>query len=251
MVLFSADLTVIQDSIIKVGDKIARDYVELEILQSSHKGSNQFSAMVVDFVKKKLYEYFKTKKPAYDVIFYGDNPNSTEFTSDFRYLINPIAGRINLYHAIPYFAVSIALQKKNKDGEYKTFCGIIDNPITQETFMVEEGRGAYVNTRRIRVSARSKVDDAFVVIENIDDREFIGRCVKKYKNIAVTNCDILNICNVASGKYDATILKKYDIFEELPFLLAKEAGALIKKFENGEIVICNDLLYSSFESSDF
>ena len=35
MVLFSADLTVIQDSIIKVGDKISRDFVELENLQNS------------------------------------------------------------------------------------------------------------------------------------------------------------------------------------------------------------------------
>lgn len=251
MVLFSADLTVIQDSIVKIGDKIARDYVELEILQSSHKGSGQFSAMIVEFVKKKLYEYFKTKKPEHDVIFYDDDFNSTDFTSDFRYLINPIVGKINLYHAIPYFAVSIALQKKNKEGEYKTFCGVIDNPITQETFIVEEGRGAYVNTRRIRVSSRSNIDEALIVIENIDDKEFIGKCVKRYKNIAVTNCDILNICNVASGKYDATILNSNDVFQELPLLLAKEAGGLIKKFESGAVVVCNDLLYSRFELSEF
>ena len=121
---------------------------------------------------------------------------------------------------------------------------IKDNPITQETFTVEEGKGAYVNSRRIRVSSRSRLDDSLAVIKNTENKDFILRAMRKYKNLAMTNCEALNICNVACGKYDITVLNKNTIFQELPLLLVKEAGGLTKKMENGDIVVCNDLLYS-------
>lgn len=244
MALFSGDLTVIQDSIVKISDKVARDYVELENLQNSNKGCIQFTDMLIDFIKRKLFEYFKTKKPYYDIIFQGEDNSGMEFNADMRYLISPLCGKINLIHAIPYFSISIALQKKTKEGDYKTICGIIDNPITQETFTVEDGKGAYVNSRRIRVSSRSNFDDSLVVVKNMEDKDFMSRIMKKYKNIMVTNCEVLNICNVASGKYDITILNKSMVYQELSLLLVKEAGGLVKKLETGEIVVCNDLLYS-------
>jgi len=246
MAFFSGDLNIIQDSIKKVTDKIARDYVELEILQNSHKGSVQFADMTIDFVKKKLFENLKYKKPSYDILFLGDDINNSDIKSDFIYLISPLCGEINLLHAIPYFSISIALLKKDSDGKFKTICGVIDNPITQETFIVEDGKGAYVNSRRIRVSTRSNLNDALISIKNVDNKDFIINCVKKYKNLMVTNCEVLNICNVANGKYDATILEKSAIYQDLSLLLIKEAGGLIKKLDNGEIIVCNDLLYSQF-----
>ena len=47
--------------------------------------------------------------------------------------------------------------KKDTDEKFHTICGVIDNTITQETFIVESGKGAYVNSRRIRVSNRSSL----------------------------------------------------------------------------------------------
>lgn len=243
MVLFSPDLAVIQDSVIKVGDKISRDFVELENLQSSYKGSVKFAELVVEFTKKRLFEYFTTKKPNYDVIFSDEN-NEEKFNSDCRYLISPICGKTNLIHSIPYFCISIALQKKNKDGIYQTMCGLIDSPITRETFIVEQGKGAYVNSRRIRVSSRSNINEALAVIRNTSNKEFVIKCLQKYKKLNVTNCEVLNICNVANGKFDFTIIEKNDIFLELPILLLKEAGGLVKLGTDQELILCNDLLYS-------
>lgn len=242
MALFSADLAIIQDSVVKISDKLSRDYVELESLQNSQKGSLQFTNMTIDFIKKRLYEYLKSKKPSYDVVFYGENIDDDELKSNFRYLINPICGKINLMHAIPYFAVSIALLKKEKDVGFKTICGVIDNPITQESFTVEEGKGAYVNARRIRVSSRSNLDESIVAIGNVENKDFMSGSIKTYKNLIITNCEALNICNVASGKYEATVLNGTNIFHELPLLLVKEAGGFVKTLENGLTVASNGLL---------
>ncbi len=243
MALFSPDMSIIQDSIIKISDKINRDYVELENLQSSHKGDVRFVEMTINFVENKLFEYFKTKKENYDVIFYGKD-DEADFNSNSRYIINILSGAINLIHAIPYFCVSIGLQKKDKDGVYQTICGLIDNPITQETFMVEQGRGAYVNSRRIRVSSRSNLENSLIAIQNSTNKDFLVDCVKKYKNLNITNSDVLNICNTANGKLDATIIEDLNkIYLQLPVLLFKEAGGLIKEKDNISI-LSNESLYS-------
>lgn len=246
MAFFSGDLNIIQDSIRKVSDKVARDYVELEILQNSHKGCEQFTNLSVDFVRKKLFEFLSYKKPTYDILFLGDEIKGSELKSDFVYLISPLCGKINLMHAVPYFSISVALLKRDSDGNFKTICGVIDSPITQETFIVEDGKGAYVNSRRIRVSSRSNLNDALVVIKNVENKDFIVNCIKKYNNLVMTNCEVLNICNVANGKYDATILDKSAVYQDLSLLLVKEAGGLTKRLNTGEIVVCNDLLYSQF-----
>lgn len=246
MVLFSGEINVIQDSIRKVSDKIARDYVELEVLQNSHKGNIQFTEKAIEFVRKKIFEYLSLKKPSYDIMFLGDDVNDDRLKSNFRYLISPLCGKINLLHAIPYFSISVSLLKKNPEGEFKTVCGVIDNPITQETFVVEEGKGAYVNSRRIRVSSRSNLNDSLIAIKNIENKNFVVNCIKKYNNVMVTNCEVLNICNVASGKFDATILEKSNLYQELSLLLVKEAGGLTKKLDSGEIIVSNDLLHMQF-----
>lgn len=246
MVFFSGDLNVIQDSIKKISDKISRDYVELEVLQNSHKGTLGFTDMTIDFIKKKLYEYFKSKKPNYDIVFLGEKINEDELKSNYRYLISPLCGKINLMHSIPYFSTSVALMKKDTDGKFHTICGIIDNTITQETFIVESGKGAYVNSRRIRVSNRSNLKDSIIAIKNVENKDFVANIIKKYPNVMVNNCEVLNICGVACGKYDATILEKSAEYQELSLLLVKEAGGLVKKMNNGNIVVCCDNLYSQF-----
>jgi len=244
MVLFSGDLNIIQESVVKVGDKVARDYVELENLQNSYKSCEKFADMLIDSIKRKLFEYLSSKKPSVSILFQDESHSDETFDSDMRYIVDPLCGRLNLIHAIPYFSISVALQKKMRDGEYKTVCGVIDSPVMQETFMVEDGKGAYVNSRRLRVSARSRLDDSIVAIKNNSNKEFIVKIINKYKNVILTNCEALNICNVASGKYDIAILDSSSIHQDLSLLLVKEAGGFVKKLETGEVVVCNNLLYS-------
>jgi len=225
----------------RVSDKIGRDFLELEVLQNSKNSSERFVQASINFIKDKLFRYFEEKKPDYDIVFQGDN--YTASSSKFRYLISPLCGEINLRHAVPYFATSITLQKRDVNNEYKTLCCVIDSSATRETYVAEVGKGAFVNSRRMRVSSGTNPSGVFVVISNTDNKGFMRTCIDKYKNIAVTNCEILNICRVASGKYDATILEKYDIFCEGALLLFRESGGLLNKNSDGTIVLSNEFLY--------
>jgi len=247
MANFSADVVIMQDVIMKVSDKINRDFVELENLQNSQKSCEQFSEKLIEYIKEKLSELLKLKRPQNDIVFLNDRGELDGLcNSDSRYVISPICGLINLIHAIPYFCTSIALQKKNKESnKYETICEIVDNSVLNETYIAEDGKGAYVNSRRIRVSNRSKIDDAVVCLTNNDDKDFVCKYVKKYKNLVITNCEILNICNTANGKFDISIIKNLNnSIENIGALIVKESGGLIKIADSSEIIISNEQLNS-------
>lgn len=243
MVLFSADLSVIKDSFSKLTNKILRDYIELENLQHSQKGTDNFASLTLNFVKKTLFETIAEKKRDWDIFFRDEEEDFGDFKSNTRILINPFCSRINLTHAIPYFTISVALQKKNSEGVFETISGIIDNPITDEMFIVEKNKGAYINERRIRVSTRNNINSAIVAIDNLTTKDFVIETINSYKNVLLTSSDILNICYTACGKYDITILNSKDEFLELPLLLFRESGGLIKE-KDGKLLLSNEFFNS-------
>ncbi len=58
---------------------------------------------------------------------------------------------------MPHFAVSIGLER-----EGVMVAGVVFDPIKDELFIAERGKGAYLNNRRIRVAARTEMADALV-----------------------------------------------------------------------------------------
>ena len=72
-----------------------------------------------------------------------------------RWIIDPIDGTTNFVHGIAQFAISIAAEE---NGEITA--GLIFDPISEELFWAEKGRGAYLNDRRIRVSSRAKISQS-------------------------------------------------------------------------------------------
>ena len=78
---------------------------------------------------------------------------------DHRWIIDPIDGTTNFMHAVPFFAISVALERK---GEL--VAGVTYNPVTDEMFTAEKGQGAFLNNRRLRVAARTDIHEALVCL---------------------------------------------------------------------------------------
>ena len=74
-----------------------------------------------------------------------------------RWIVDPLDGTTNFLHGMPHFAISIALER---DGEI--VAGVIYEPMRDEMFWTEKGAGAFVNDRRLRVSARRHLGDAVI-----------------------------------------------------------------------------------------
>ena len=124
---------------------IIRDFGEIEKLQVSKKGPGDFVTKTDKKVESIIIEELEKARPNYGFIAEETGRNINE--SEFNWVIDPIDGTSNFMHGIPHFAISIALEK---NGE--VISGIICDPIKNETFYAEKGRGSYVNNRRIRVS---------------------------------------------------------------------------------------------------
>ena len=72
--------------------------------------------------------------------------------SEYRWVIDPLDGTTNYAHGYPAFCVSIALEKAAK-----VVLGVIFNPLLNETFVAEVGKGAFLNGERLGVSSTASV----------------------------------------------------------------------------------------------
>ena len=71
--------------------------------------------------------------------------------------VDPLDGTTNFLHGIPQFAISIGLER-----EGAMIAGLVYNPVSDEMFIAEKGKGAFLNDQRIRVSGRRSLHDAVV-----------------------------------------------------------------------------------------
>ena len=229
----SANLNVMIKASEKASKILIRDFGEIENLQVSRKGPNDFVTNSDIKTERIIIDELKKAKPNYSIISeeYGVEINKDEKNT---WLIDPIDGTINFLHGIPHFAISIALKSNNE-----IVSGIIFDPIKNELFFAEKNNGAYFNNQRIRVSRKNKINDCLFVT---------GGKIKIEPDLTYrrSGCAALDMAYVASGRYDGYFqnnLKIWDIAAGI--ILIKEAGGIINdinlsKTENIKVIASSE-----------
>ena len=229
----SANLNVMIKASEKASKILIRDFGEIENLQVSRKGPNDFVTNSDIKTERIIIDELKKAKPNYSIISeeYGVEINKDEKNT---WLIDPIDGTINFLHGIPHFAMSIALKSNNE-----IVSGIIFDPIKNELFFAEKNNGAYFNNQRIRVSRKKEINDCLFVT---------GGKIKIESNLTYrrSGCAALDMAYVASGRYDGYFqnnLKIWDIAAGI--ILIKEAGGIINdidlnKTENIKVIASSE-----------
>ncbi|MBI3433538.1 MAG: inositol monophosphatase [Proteobacteria bacterium] len=140
----------------KAGRSLIRDFGEIENLQVSVKGPANFATAADRRAEEIIRQELAKARPGYG--FLGEEGGIIEGPDKTHtWIVDPLDGTTNFLHGIPQFAVSIALER---DGAI--VAGIVLNPVADELFVAERGKGAYLNDRRIRVAARRQLADAVV-----------------------------------------------------------------------------------------
>ena len=138
---------------------IIRDFGEIENLQVSKKGPRDFVTKTDKRVEEILIQELSKAKKNYS--FLTEETGKIENQDkDKIWIIDPIDGTTNFLHAIPHFAISIAL-KINEDLQ----SAIVFDPIKNEIYYAEKDNGAFFNNQRIRVSNKNNLDDYFHQIQ--------------------------------------------------------------------------------------
>ncbi len=215
----SANLNIMIKACEKVSKILIRDFGEVEKLQVSKKGPNDFVTNSDLKAEKIIIEELKKAKPNYSII---SEENGIENNKDKKntWLIDPIDGTINFLHGIPHFAISIALK-----SDKEIISGIIFDPIKNEMFYAEKNNGAYLNNKRIRVSKKNEIKNClFVTGGKINQEPDLP-----YRK---SGCAALDMAYVASGRYDGFFQDNLNLWDiAAGVILIKEAGGVINEID--------------------
>src|SRR6202167_2395996 len=150
----SALMTVMTNAAIKAGRGLKRDFGEVSELQVSMKGPGDFVSLADKRAEKSLYQELAKARPGYGfVLEEGGRVEGTDKSHTWH--IDPLDATTNFLHAIPLFAISIALER-----EGQIIAGVIYNPANDDMYVTEKGQGAFGGYRRLRVAGRSDLSQA-------------------------------------------------------------------------------------------
>ena len=251
--LHSALLNVMIAAARKAGRALKRDFGEVEKLQVSLKGPANFVTAADRRAEETLFAELSKARPGYG--FLGEEGGERKGTdTSHRWIVDPLDGTTNFLHGIPQFGVSIALER-----EGAVIAGLIYNPATDETFIAERGKGAFLNEQRIRVSGRKRLADA-VIACGLPHHGRPGIPLAHKETAAVQEqvaglrrfgAAALDLAWVAAGRLDAyweRHIKPWDMAAGI--ILVREAGGFITDceggdamFERGEIAAGNEAVH--------
>ena len=141
---------------LKAARGLIRDFGEVEQLQVSIKGPGDFVSNADLKADRTLRGELTRARPGYGLLF--EESGAVEGSDKrHRWIVDPLDGTTNFLHGIPHFAISIGLER---DGEI--VAGVVYEPTRDELYWAEKGAGAYLNDRRLRVSARRQLAEAVI-----------------------------------------------------------------------------------------
>ena len=128
----SANLNVMIKAAEKASKVLIRDFGEIENLQVTKKGPNDFVTNSDLKAEKIIIEELKKAKPNYSIIS-EERGLQISKDKDNTWIIDPIDGTTNFLHGIPHFAISIALRSNNE-----IISGVVFDPIKDEFFLLKK-----------------------------------------------------------------------------------------------------------------
>jgi len=260
MVSHSGLLTVMDRAARKAAPRLRRDFNEVQQLQVSRKGPADFVSMADKRSEETIIAELRHARPDWGIL--AEEGGSIEGDPDKpRWIIDPLDGTSNFLHGIPHFAISIAVEDPHgPQGKPVITSGLVYQPLTDESFWAETGRGAWVQSQRLRVSARRDLADSLIAtgIPFLGHGDFaqwsriFGAVAPEVAGIRRFGAASLDLAWVAAGRFDGyweSNLQPWDIAAGM--ILVKEAGGFVTDFRGGdqpmirnEFLAANDVLHS-------
>ncbi len=227
MASYTANLNVMVKAARHAARKLIRDFGEVENLQVSVKGVSDFVSNADVKAEEIIRSDLSYARPAYGWL--GEETGETAGDDETRrWIVDPLDGTTNFIHGLPHWAISIAMEHK---GE--VVAAVVLDPSKDEMFTAERGQGAWMNGRRIRVSARRDLSECvFATGVPFGSKKTLPQTLTELSRLMPQCAGIrrfgaasLDLAYVAAGRYDGfweRELKPWDMAAGL--LLVREAG---------------------------
>jgi len=232
-------INVMSAAVIKAGKGLVRDFGEVDNLHISRKGAANFVTAADVRTEKLLQKELTAVRPDFGFLMEeGGEVKGKDIYH--RWIIDPLDGTNNFIHSIPYFCISLALEKTDANGKTEIIAGVIFDPIHNDLFTAEKGKGAQVNNRKLAVSARTTLADSMLVVGALrsafkgDENSFpiFDAVAKSGAIVRDFGAAALDLAYVAAGRIDgcrAHLIQPWDIAAGI--LLVQEAGGIVTNLD--------------------
>ena len=230
MAALSPIMTVMIKAVQKAGRKVVRDFGELTYLQVKKKGLGDFVSETDVDVEKTLIESLQKDRPDYGFISEECGSIVGKEGCPFTWIIDPIDGTTNFIHALPYFAVSLALKEKED-----IVAAVVYNPISGEIFWAEKGSGCFAmepsGNKRLRVAGRVQLSEALLNLSGLNTAKpsvLLPIFAGKISGLRHQGSTVLELASIASGQVDGFVgknIKLWDLASGILFI--REAGGVV------------------------
>ena len=209
---------------------------ELQEKDVELKGVGNLVSYVDKTAEKMLIESLEKLIP--NAAFLAEENSVNDSEGEYRWIIDPLDGTTNFIHQLPFYAISVALQERDK-----LVIGVILDIRYGDLFYAWDSGGAYLNGKRIFVSKTSDLENSLVATGfpyyNYDFLDPYLRCFRHFmlttRGVRRIGSAALDLAYVACGRFDFFFeysLQKWDIAGGI--VLVKEAGGVITDLKGGD-----------------
>ncbi len=201
-----------------------------EAIRSKQK--NDFLSFVDEQSEQAIISTIRNAFP--DHAFLAEESGASQNSDAHLWIIDPLDGTTNYITGLPVFAVSIALQFK---GEL--ILGVIYDPLHEEMFWAEKGKGAFLNDQPIHVTQKARLDQSLIATGfPFKAKHFLDTYLAAFKDVFQSSVGMrrmgaaaIDLAYVAAGRFDGFWeigLSPWDIAAGA--ILIREAGGRISDF---------------------
>jgi len=220
----------------RAGDLIIRQMHQVDSLQITEKGRNEFVTEVDHLAEHAVVEVIHDFYPDHAIL---AEERGKQGEHEFEWIVDPLDGTTNFIHGFPVFAVSIAVRHKGQIEH-----GVVYDPLRQEIFTASRGQGAQLDGRRIRVSKRLRLQECLVATgfpyrlgkDDVDGYlQMLKAVMQESAGIRRPGSAALDLSYVAAGRVDGFWELGLSIWDiAAGALLIREAGGRISDFDGGD-----------------
>lgn len=236
----------IAEGIARQAGALLRDFYQKGVT-TEYKGDVDLVTEADRASEQLIVERLKAAFPHHGI--YGEEGTRDRMESEYRWYVDPLDGTTNFAHGFPAFCVILGLEHRplglgaETDGEI--VAGVIYDPLRDEMFTAEKGRGAWLNGRQMKVSKIAALAESLTATGFPSQKRHENPNMHFYQQITLRSHGVrragsagLDLAYVACGRLDGFWEFKLNPWDtSAGVLMVKEAGGTITHFDGNEFTL--------------